>query len=231
MGAKAKYKLAALLLCFAAVVCGVSAALYISAVRLTYPVKYETLIEKYSTEYGVPQNLLLAVIKTESSFDPTAVSSAGALGLTQITPETFSWLQTKTGESLDAEQLQDEETAIKYGALFLGLLLDEFENTETAAKYCRAVYEAGFSPVCPPLFLPLFLADSIPQEHKDGIDIARDFLRRAHVLVVCSDTVDEAMKNDIAIAERLRITATTLDGILTVKGQGREKGGSRHERG
>lgn len=139
MGAKAKYKLAALLLCFAAVVCGVSAALYISAVRLTYPLKYETLIEKYSTEYGVPQNLLLAVIKTESSFDPTAVSSAGALGLTQITPETFSWLQTKTGESLDAEQLQDEETAIKYGALFLGLLLDEFEDTETAV----AAYHAG----------------------------------------------------------------------------------------
>ena len=50
-------------------------------------------------------------------------------------------------------------------------------------------------------------------------------------VVVCGDTVDESMKNDIAIAERLRITATTLDGILTVKGQGREKGGSRHERG
>ena len=108
---------------------------------------------------------------------------------------------------------------------------NEFENTETAAKYCRAVYEAGFSPVCPLLFLPLFLADSIPQEHKDGIDMARDYLRRSHVLVVCGDTVDESMKNDIAIAERLRITATTLDGILTVKGQGREKGDSRHERG
>ena len=34
-------------------------------------------------------------------------------------------------------------------------------------------------------------------------------------------TVDESVKNDIAVAERLRITATTLDGILTVKGQGR----------
>ena len=33
--------------------------------------------------------------------------------------------------------------------------------------------------------------------------------------------VDETVKNDIATAERLRITATTLDGILTVKGQGR----------
>jgi|UniRef100_N2AN01 ribulose-5-phosphate 4-epimerase/fuculose-1-phosphate aldolase len=105
---------------------------------------------------------------------------------------------------------------------------NEFENTETAARYCRMLYEAGYSPVCPLLFLPLFLKDEVPLEHKDGIDIARDFLRRSHVLVVCGDTVDEAMKNDIAVAERLRITATTLDGLLTVKGQGREKGDS-HE--
>lgn len=106
---------------------------------------------------------------------------------------------------------------------------NEFENTENAAKYCRAVYDAGFSPICPMLFLPLFLSDEIPQEHKDGIDMAREYLRRSHVLVVCGDTVDESMKNDIAVAERLRITATTLDGILTVKGQGRAEGGHRRE--
>ncbi len=34
-------------------------------------------------------------------------------------------------------------------------------------------------------------------------------------------TVTESMKNDIAVAQRLGITATTLEGILTVKGQGR----------
>ena len=78
-----------------------------------------------------------------------------------------------------------------------------------------------FSPVCPTLFLPLFLRDEIPQEHKDCIDMAREYLRRARVLVVCGGTVNESVKNDIAVAERLRITATTLDGILTVKGQGR----------
>ena len=31
------------------------------------------------------------------------------------------------------------------------------------------------------------------------------------------------MKNDIAVAQRLGITATTLEGILTVKGQGRPR--------
>ena len=99
---------------------------------------------------------------------------------------------------------------------------DDVENTERAAKYCREIYEAGFSPICPHLYLPLFLHDEIPQEHKDAIDMARDLLRRAHVLVVCGNRVTEPMKDDIAIAERLRITATTLNGILTVKKQGRE---------
>ncbi len=98
---------------------------------------------------------------------------------------------------------------------------NEFENTEDAAAYCRKVFDAGFAPICPLLFLPLFINDAIPQEHKDGLDIGHEMLRRSRVLVVCGDTVDEAMKADIAIAERLRITATTLDGILTVKGQGR----------
>ena len=35
------------------------------------------------------------------------------------------------------------------------------ENAEQAARYCRAVYEAGFSPICPPLYLPLFLNDAV----------------------------------------------------------------------
>ena len=56
---------------------------------------------------------------------------------------------------------------------------------------------------------------------KAFIDMGRDLLRRSHVLVVCGHTVTEAMKNDIAVAQRLGITATTLEGILTVKGQGR----------
>ena len=33
---------------------------------------------------------------------------------------------------------------------------DEMENTEDAARYCRKIYDAGFSPICPILFLPLF---------------------------------------------------------------------------
>ena len=98
---------------------------------------------------------------------------------------------------------------------------DDCERTEQAANYCRLVYEAGFSPICPAIYLPLFLNDAVPEEHKSGIDMGRDLLRRSHVLVVCGSFINEAVKNDIAVAQRLGITSTTLEGILTVKGQGR----------
>ena len=91
---------------------------------------------------------------------------------------------------------------------------------ERAALYCRQVYEAGYSPICPSLFLPAFVHDEIPKEHKDGLDMAREYLRRSRLLVMCGEQVDETVKNDIAVAQRLHIAATTLDGILAVKGQG-----------
>ena len=101
------------------------------------------------------------------------------------------------------------------------------ENRSNAALYCRQLYDAGYSPICPMLIHSTFLIDTIPQEHKDSQDMARDYLRRSHVLVVCGDRTNESVKTDIAVAERLHITATTLDGILRVKGQGRPEKSSR----
>ncbi|KAJ51160.1 hypothetical protein CTM_14293 [Clostridium tetanomorphum DSM 665] len=83
--------------------------------------------------------------------------------------------------------------------------------------------KSGFPRFARPCIFRFFLNDAIPEEHKSGIDMSRDLLRRAHVLVVCGSDIDEDVKNDIAVAGRLNITATTLDGILTVKTQGQEK--------
>ena len=41
-------------------------------------------------------------------------------------------------------------------------------------------------------------------------------LRRSRVLVVCGSYADETVKVDVATAERLHITATTLDGLIAV---------------
>lgn len=101
---------------------------------------------------------------------------------------------------------------------------EKTSDREQAIRYCREVYEAGFSPICTRLYLPLFLNNAIPEEHKSAIDIGRDLLRRSRVLVVCGDAINEDVKNDIATAGRLNITATTLDGILIVKKQGQTGG-------
>ena len=107
--------------------------------KIVYPQKYSEYVEKYSASFSIDKNLLYAVIKTESSFNPEAVSSAVAVGLTQITPETFEWLKTQLGEEDKDITLTDPETSVKYGAFFLSYLLDEFGNTDTAL----AAYHAG----------------------------------------------------------------------------------------
>lgn len=110
---------------------------------LLYPVKYDALVERYSAEYGLDASFVYAVINCESSFNPKAVSKADARGLMQLTPETFGWLQTKTGESLPDEALFEPEVGIKYGCLLLSLNLKEFGNTAAAV----AAYHAGRSRV------------------------------------------------------------------------------------
>ena len=139
MTTKGKIRAAMLIFICATVVFSTVFTVSSLAMKLFYPIKYEEFVEKYSAEYEVDPNLIYAVIKTESSFNPDAVSSADAEGLTQITPETFEWLKTKLGEENKDLSLFDPETSIKYGAFFISYLLDEFGDTDTAV----AAYHAG----------------------------------------------------------------------------------------
>ena len=90
---------------------------------------------------------------------------------------------------------------------------DEYEARKRALKYSRKVFEAGYSPICPLLFVNDIIDDSIPTEHRDKKDFGEDLLRRSRILVVCGGRTDAQVKSDIALARRMRMAATTLQGI------------------
>ncbi|NLB15398.1 MAG: lytic transglycosylase domain-containing protein [Clostridiales bacterium] len=108
-----------------------------------HPLQYQEIVEKYSEEFGVPAPIVFAVIKTESSFIIDAVSSVGAIGLMQIMPETFEWLQTKTGETLETDMLYTADVNIRYGTFYLSWLKERFGSWKTA----WAAYNAGIGRV------------------------------------------------------------------------------------
>lgn len=118
--------------------------LFIPAIarKFVYPMKFREAVEKYSAENSLDKNFVYAVIKTESNFDPEAVSDAGAKGLMQIMENTFDWVQFKMNDESCSESYSDicdPEINIKYGTFLLRLLLDEYGSEETAA----AAYHSG----------------------------------------------------------------------------------------
>lgn len=141
-------------LCFVAI-CGVAAALFFGThlfdglknqiYSLFYPQKYTEQVESSSREFGVDEDLIYAVIRTESGFREEVESHAGAIGLMQLMPETFTWLQ----ESLDdevrysADSLKDPAVNIRYGTYFLSWLLERYGDVGTAL----AAYNGGLSNV------------------------------------------------------------------------------------
>ncbi len=108
-----------------------------------YKIEYSQYVSNSSEQFGVPESIIYAVIKTESSFESDAVSPAGAIGLMQITPDTFDWLCSKTGEDSNTSLLYDPETNIRYGTYYLSLLQHEFVAWDTV----YAAYNAGRSRV------------------------------------------------------------------------------------
>ncbi|MBR6918142.1 MAG: transglycosylase SLT domain-containing protein, partial [Clostridia bacterium] len=59
------------------------------AERKNYPLEYKKFVEKYSAEYGVPENVIFAVIKCQSDFDSSLLSDEGEIGLMMVSPYTL----------------------------------------------------------------------------------------------------------------------------------------------
>jgi soluble lytic murein transglycosylase len=109
----------------------------------THRIEYSEQVKNASMEFGVPEDLIYAVIKTESNFNPDALSSAGAIGLMQLMPDTYSWIAMRLGEADNQDMISDVSVNIRYGTYYLSFLMERFEDE----KVIYAAYNAGYSRV------------------------------------------------------------------------------------
>lgn len=80
----------------------------------------DEIIKDTAKKYGIDPNLVRAVVKTESNFDPKAVSVAGAMGLMQLMP--------KTAEGLGVDDAFDPVQNINGGAKYLSQMLNRYHG-------------------------------------------------------------------------------------------------------
>jgi len=102
----------------------------------------ENAVKLASEKFGLPEQLIKAVIEQESGFDPWAVSPKGAIGLMQLMPS--------TAEILGVKNPFDIYENILGGVGYLKILLDRYEGDLNKAL---AAYNAG----------PMKVKDNVPQ--------------------------------------------------------------------
>jgi hypothetical protein len=91
-----------------------------------------SLTKKMGEQFGVDPNLINAIIKIESNFNPLAFSKAGAMGLMQLMPA--------TAESLGVEDPYDIYQNLTGGTKLIKGLIDSFNGD---IKLALAAYNAG----------------------------------------------------------------------------------------
>ncbi len=102
-----------------------------------YPLGEKETVIKYSNYYGLDSKMVFSIIKIESGFDANAKSSAGAVGLMQITPETGEYIAKLQG--VQDYDLINPKTNVNFGCFYIKYLLSRFNDIQTVL----CAYNAG----------------------------------------------------------------------------------------
>jgi len=110
---------------------------------LSYPPAFAASVERYAQAEKISPLLVLAFVRQESFFDPAALSGAGAIGLTQVLPETGRSVARRLGiADYDAARLTEADLNLRLGASYMAEQLRTFANRIFVAL---AAYNAGES--------------------------------------------------------------------------------------
>lgn len=97
-------------------------------------------IEPFANQAELDPYLVAAIARAESSFNPQAQSSVGAMGYMQIMPETGEWIAQKLKiKDFTTDMLLDKDVSLRMGCWYLKFLQERFENKYTVI----AAYNAG----------------------------------------------------------------------------------------
>lgn len=108
------------------------------------PLADTTVIREQAIAKHLDPALIAAVIYAETKFEPRT-SSAGALGLMQLLPETASFIARKSGGiRFTTADLSTPKINVAYGSWYLRYLLDHYEGDEMLAI---AAYNGGLANV------------------------------------------------------------------------------------
>lgn len=99
---------------------------------VNYKGDFNEIIDSASKKYNINSSIIKAVIKAESNFNPSVVSSAGAMGLMQLMPD--------TAKSLGVGDTFDPVENIEGGVKYLKEMLDKFGGK---LELALAAYNAG----------------------------------------------------------------------------------------
>ena len=117
--------------------------------------KYRPLVHQFAEQYRISPSLVFAVIRTESNFNPYAVSSAPAYGLMQLVPTSGGREAYRKAKGKDVapsrDYLFDPANNVELGTAYLNVLMfNQLENVEhhVSREYCViAAYNTGPSNV------------------------------------------------------------------------------------
>ena len=113
--------------------------------------KYRATVTRFAEQFKISPSLIFAVIRTESNFNPFAVSSAPAFGLMQLVPTSGgrdAYRKAKGKDTIPSrEYLFDPENNIELGSAYLNVLsynlLEQVDN-EVSREYCViSAYNTG----------------------------------------------------------------------------------------
>lgn len=114
--------------------------------------QFTPMVRKYSESTRVSRSLIFAVMKTESGFNPFAVSSAPAYGLMQLVPSSGGRDAYRKARGKDEpptrEYLFDSENNIELGSTYLAVLMNDSPLKDirdpVSREYCAiAAYNTG----------------------------------------------------------------------------------------